>query len=318
MGRAVFALSILLTLLCSDVYGRTDTHGLHIASWNVENLFDTIPSPLHADDDFTPEGACHWTGHRYWSKLGKLSRIIAGLGGDRPCDIIGLCEVENDSVVYDLTRRTSLGRLGYEYYITDGPDARGINVALLYQPLRFRPLATCPIRVAPPKGERATRDMLHVTGLTYYGDTLDVVMVHLPSRKGGNTAAKYRRNIGERLSNYTDSLLSVRQRPRVVVMGDFNAEPKDAVFRKVLQNLRLLTAGLKGSYRFQREWSQIDHFLVNPDFATECRACVFSSPALLKETPTGVTPYRTFLGTYYQGGISDHLPIILTISQLND
>ena len=43
------------------------------------------------------------------------------------------CEVENDTVLRDLTRRSPLKELSYRYVMTHSPDLSGIDVALLYQ-----------------------------------------------------------------------------------------------------------------------------------------------------------------------------------------
>ena len=133
--------------------------------YNVENLFDTLHAPGCQDSDFTPEGSHHWNTLRYWGKLGRLARVIAGVGGATPPDLGALAEVENDSVLSHLTRRTSLSLLGYEYIITRSADVRGINVALLYQPYRFRPVSVDTFRVSPLHPRISpTRYLLHVAG----------------------------------------------------------------------------------------------------------------------------------------------------------
>lgn len=132
-----------------------------IMEYNVENLFDTIPSTTHADHDFTPQGSYKWTSIRYWSKVSRISRVVAATGDEQPADLVALIEVENDSVLADLVYRTKLHKMGYDYIVTHSPDVRGINVALLYQPQRFRIIHHDSVRVAPPqKEQRPTRDVL--------------------------------------------------------------------------------------------------------------------------------------------------------------
>ena len=77
-----------------------------IMEYNVENLFDTIPEPSCDDVAFTPQGEQQWDTRRYWAKQGRLARVIAAAGGDAPIELVGMVEVENDSVLYHLTRRT--------------------------------------------------------------------------------------------------------------------------------------------------------------------------------------------------------------------
>lgn len=313
MGRPVLIVTLFfMFLLCPQMSAQWNER---IACWNVENLFDTIPNPRCEDRDFTPQGRYHWNSHRYWYKLGLISRTIAGMGGASPCGLVGLVEVENDSVLHDLTRRTSLAKLGYEFLITHGPDVRGINVALLYQPMRFLPIVHDTIRVAPLDGGRWTRDILHVAGRISTGDTLDIFVVHLPSRRGGKSSQKYRDKIAAELTAFADSIQAARVAPHIIMMGDFNADSKDKIFPKFFRRYTSATKSLPGTYYFQREWSQIDHFVVNQYIIdnAELQAYVHKSPYLLKENATDDIPRRTYLGPYYQGGISDHLPIVLDI-----
>lgn len=254
-------------------------------AYNVENLFDTLHCAGRNDLPFTPKGEMAWSGQRYWGKLGKLARVIAACGGEQPAAVVALCEVENDSVVYDLTRRTMLGRLGYEFVMTKGVDRRGMNVALLYQPLLFRPLKVeCPRIPFNERREQPTRDLLHVTGELTNGDTLDVIVCHWPSRRGGVMATNgYRQRAAAIVRARVDALLETRQRPQVVITGDLNAFYPEACIKKVLRaeppkhskkssdnELYILTHKLvaangmvEGTYKFQGKWNQLDHFIIN-------------------------------------------------------
>ena len=120
---------------------------------NCENLFDCRHDTLKQDTEFMPEGSRHWTRSRYWKKLDNISRSIVACGMDGRewtlPDMVALCEVENDSVMYDLTRRSLLRGAGYEYVMTNSPDVRGIDVALMYSPFSFALISHFPIRVEP-------------------------------------------------------------------------------------------------------------------------------------------------------------------------
>lgn len=70
--------------------------------------------------------------------------------------------------------------------MTDSPDERGIDVALLYSPLSFRLLSYSFVRVTPPLDFQPTRDILYAAGMVATGDTLHVVGVHAPSRRNGS------------------------------------------------------------------------------------------------------------------------------------
>ncbi|MGM9688342.1 MAG: endonuclease/exonuclease/phosphatase family protein [Alloprevotella sp.] len=314
--------------------------------YNVENLFDTVPAALRQDESFTPQGAHRWTTSRYWHKQGGLARTIAAAGGSVPVDLVALIEVENDSVVRDLTRRTALARSGYDYVVTRSPDPRGINVALLYQPARFRPVSVDTLRVAPPhRRQLPTRDVLHVAGETVWGDTLDVLVCHLPSRRGAGGAEAYRDAVCRRMRSFADSLLRVRRRPAIVLTGDFNAGWPEACLTRHLdarlpeagrsheaEELYVLSHGLftprgvAGTYYYRSSWCRLDHFVVNGGLlgaqrrrgeaaygVAECRILDFDF--LLRAGPGGDVwvPAPTFRGTMYAGGYSDHLPLMLTL-----
>ncbi|MEE1214127.1 MAG: endonuclease, partial [Bacteroidaceae bacterium] len=108
-------------------------------SWNVENLFDCHDDPLKDDGEFLPESERRWTPARYWRKQDQLARTIAAVEPQNGWPLlVGMMEVENDSVLFDLTRRSPLRRAGYDFLVTQSPDIRGIDVALLYQPKVFR------------------------------------------------------------------------------------------------------------------------------------------------------------------------------------
>lgn len=318
---------VVLVILCSGIacsgFAQRD---FTVACWNVENLFDTIPSGIKNDQDFTPNGSCRWNGPRYWRKLSTVARTIAAMGGAEPCCLVGLVEVENDSVLRDLTQRTSLGALGYQYIVTHGPDVRGINVALLYQPFRFRPIGFDTLRIETNSDTRPTRDLLHVWGCMSPSrengscDTLDVMVVHLPSHRGGNAADKLRQNVANRLVQSIDSIVRVRTCPQVIVMGDFNASPDEKIFSQVLASFELLTGKLDGTYNYREEWSQIDHFLAAGRLTTlfSPQVSVFHAPYLERRVPQVKRPIpnRTYYGTHYHGGVSDHFPILLKLSPI--
>lgn len=338
---------VLLLLLAFAAIGRAQEESrFRVATYNVESLFDTIPSPRHGDSEFLPAAERAWHGGRYWKKLGMLARAIAAIGDVRPAALVALCEVEGDTVLTHLTRRTALARLGYEYAVTHSADERGMNVALLYQPELFRLLSVASLRVPYRAGkERPTRDVLHVAGLCLTGDTLDVFVCHFPSRRGGTRLTDpYRRRAAETVRRAADSLLDVRGRHNIIIMGDFNAYYPERCIAETLgaipvqevhatggaflrENLYLLTHGLKadggigGTYKYKGEWQTLDQIIVSGTLlspapghlftaSAACRLCAF--PFLLKNDRSGTpAPYRTYLGTFYQGGYSDHLPVAL-------
>lgn len=294
---------------------------MRIVEWNVENAFDTQHDEGHNDREFLPNGSHHWTNSRYRKKIDEVGRTIISLASqqtDIPA-IIGLCEVENDSVLVQLTERSALRSAGYRYIMTDSPDRRGINVAMLYHPTFFRPIRHHSIRVPSAQhGLSPTRDILYVEGRTTTGDTLHVFVCHLPSKTGGmKNTGKLRNLAAQTLRGGVDSLLAINSQARIIVMGDFNATPREPVFKKLIPPLRetLPTSRRElnrpiGTYKFQGLWSYLDHILVSPNILTLGQAHEARLPHLLNEEGA---PFRAFRGPSYIGGISDHLPLVLDI-----
>ena len=122
-----------------------------IMSYNIENAFDTIHDEGKNDYEYCDGGERKWSQYRLFQKLKSVGKVIAAADEKRPVDLIGLCEVENDTVMQYLTRRTSLKNLGYRYIMTNSLDERGIDVALLYSPFTFHPIEKNPFGLIPRK-----------------------------------------------------------------------------------------------------------------------------------------------------------------------
>ena len=141
---------------------------LTLVELNCENMFDCKHDSLKDDTEWMPDGKRKWTPARYWRKLNHIGQEILSCQEDGVPDLVALVEVENDSVLFDLTRRSLLRRAGYDYLMTSSPDVRGIDVALLYQPMTFRPICYDYLSISPLEGMRPTRDVLYVHGLIEY------------------------------------------------------------------------------------------------------------------------------------------------------
>lgn len=325
------------------LYGQVgkDTLTFRIISYNAENLFDCRHDSLKNDYEFLPDAVRHWNYTKYKKKLDAIARVIIATGEWTPPALVALCEVENDNVLRDLTRYSALREADYRYIITHSSDERGINVALLYQRGIFKLLSSHSYSVTKPrKDDRPTRDILHVSGLLLNKDTLDVFVVHFPSRSGGAKASEpYRLSAAQRLKDATDSLLQIRVHPQIIIMGDFNDYPHDKSIRKVLKAgvpptetdlidsktlyhllaRKSVSSKRFGSYKYQGEWGLLDHIILSgnllmknsPLYTTEDKADVLHAPFLLNEDKRygGKQPFRTYHGMKYQGGYSDHLPV---------
>lgn len=303
---------------------------LLVMFYNVENLFDCQDDSLKDDDEFLPTAIRHWHAGRFKRKMADISRVIVNSGRGAIPAIVGMCEVENEGVMRYLTRYSPLKQLGYRHVITDSPDKRGIDVALIYQREKFKLLASCPVRVdVAPAGAEPTRDLLHCCGLVATGDTLDVIVCHLPSRRGGSLAAsRARRIVADRLLAYADSLAAARASANIVIMGDLNTPAGDEWLGKSFDSgdYVLLTAAYAdstevGSYKYRAAWQTYDHIIANRRLRggrgrlSVTPARVVADGYLLTDDPKylGRKPRRTYVGMRYAGGVSDHLPVITTL-----
>lgn len=327
----------------------------------MENLFHPSDDSLAGDDEFTPTGIRRWNDFRYQKKLTSLAKVIVAAGGWDPPEAVGMCEVEGRRVLEDLAAHPILSRYGYRVIHRDGPDHRGTEVACLYREKRVGvgQWETIP-SVLARRGEH-TRDLLCLE-LVWGRDTLEMILVHLISKYGGEgVTAVPRREQVEQMVGLVDSLERKHPGRWKVVAGDFNDPPGalsmepvrrsgeardqksgDSKVRSPVEHridqtgigkaqgqkpgagpVRLIQvplSGAPGSYKYRGKWEVIDQFLVgkgNGNFEVEGR--IFSMPALMTTDASdgGKKPFRTYQGPLYQGGPSDHLPILLIISRLS-
>ena len=309
--------------------------------YNVENLFDTLDNPGTVDEEFMPEDEKNWNSDKYYDKLKNIARVISDVGdGDYPV-LVGLCEIENLSVLEGLTLATSLKDVAYQIVHKESPDFRGIDVALLFRPDVFKLLNynTWPVWI-PFSPDTRTREILYACGELPGRDTIHIFVNHWPSRSGGEVESRPKRIfVAEMLRTKVDSILLMDPDARIVITGDFNDEPTDLSIVSGLsafssfddpQNKRLYNTShflqkniSTGSYKYRGDWNMLDQFIVSGSLL-DTSANIYTSPFdvhlfekdyLLEKDDTflGVKPFRTYLGDYYHGGFSDHLPVYLDI-----
>jgi len=276
--------------------------------WNVENFFDTFSNPEKKDKEFTPEGSRHWTWRQFEKKRNGIAKTIiatADSTGVLP-SVIGLAEVENSMVIRQLVKFSPLAENGdWGYVHRESPDARGIDVALLFRKDVFHVLKVDSLRI----NEFATRDILYVKGLLESMDTVHFLVNHWPSQLGGkNNSSGRRKAAANVLSSAIDSIESDNPGARIIVMGDFNTDQPDVplVHPKTRMNA-------PGTIKYHGKWEKIDHFFTTENISGI--EAVFNPLFLLEDDKAylGVKPYRTFSGPRNIGGLSDHLPLLLII-----
>ena len=116
-----------------------DKRSYVIGFYNLENLFDTYDDPVKNDEEFLPDGANKWTEAKYQKKLANMAKVIKemALENGRYHTILGVSEIENRLVLEDLVMQPEIADANYQIIHYDGPDRRGVDVALLYKPEQF-------------------------------------------------------------------------------------------------------------------------------------------------------------------------------------
>lgn len=166
----------------------------------------------------------NWTSKHVALKVSQLARAVSLNQRSMVPDILGLCEVENISVVQALAKT-----LGYDprgVISTSSPDKRGIDVALIYRPspiLRYRSHKEYKLPISGAL-TKPTRNILEVEFIVGEKEQLFVYVNHWPSQGAPSPArvlaAKMLRSVIE---------ARVKQNPNanIIATGDFNTIPTD-------------------------------------------------------------------------------------------
>jgi len=306
-----------------------------IAFYNLENLFDSKDDPNTLDDDFTPKGIKHWNDKRYKQKIKKLGNVISQLGTEKSYfspALIGVVEVENDSVLTDLVNSKDLKNEHYGFVHYDSPDERGIDVALLYKKELFELInsETFPLYLQDEEGNRDyTRDILLVTG-KLNGELIYVLINHWPSRRSGEDKGEGKRiKAAVLVGNIVDEIHLKNEDAKIIIMGDFNDNPSNKSVKKHLVNNtfynpmeRLINIG-NGTLNHKKTWHLFDQIIFSKNFFNiETKkhsfkyAEVFDNYFLKKWSGKYKgNPFRTYIGKWYQGGFSDHFPVYVYLKK---
>ncbi len=318
-----------------------------IGFYNLENLYDTIDNPLENDDEFTPSGAKHYSGTIFQNKLFKLAYVLNQLGtADHPrgAAIIGVAELENDTVLNQLVKHFMLHNKQFHFIHFDSRDARGIDVGLLYQPDFFHPYIAQSLQVNLPgssKDAYYTRDILYVKG-QLSGETIHVYVNHWPSRRGGeDRSAPARAAAAKTCRQHIDSIRGKDAFAKIIVMGDLNDNPTDPSIQNVLgatgnqqtaSNQLLYNPWISfyqkgfGTLANRDVWGLFDQILLSNSWLRieadktknwhYVKAVIFQKPFMTENTGKYKGyPMRTWDGNQYRGGFSDHYPTYIVLKR---
>ena len=374
MVRGTTRFSVILTLLfvvlvgfsaCGSLGGgkgksAVEQHvysanaGFRVAFYNLENLFDTVDGP-NDDAEFLPASENRWNTERYQSKLKNMARVIDSIAPD----ILGVVEVENAFVLEDLRKHCHSMHVSqtvavenedrkppgsdFEIVHRESPDARGIDVALIYNRQKFYATGVYMTSVALADGYK-TRDIMRVhlvERLT--GDSLAIFVNHWPSRRGGAASAASRMAAAAALTQTLQNNPSIPA--NYLLMGDFNDDPEDPSITEGLQagdafhsivNLAFTARAADstiGTLAWHTGWNMFDQIMVSRPLyyanlhrhesdgnASQIASAmpninVYKRVWMLQHDGNKYDgwPLRTFAGKKYMNGFSDHLPVYTDI-----
>lgn len=309
-------------------HAEEDKNLYAIGFYNIENLFDTIDDPDTLDDDFTPNTEKNWTEKRYKKKLKKVGRVISNIGyeeiGYAPV-LLGVAEVENETVLRDLVNSKFLENKDYDFVHFDSPDERGIDVALLYRKDRFKVLHSeaHQLHLFNEEGQRDyTRDILHVHG-TLEGNEVHILVNHWPSRRKGTELTSYKRMAAAKKNiSIMENILANDPDARLIVMGDFNDDPKSESVKTMVATglynpMEILLTHSEGTSSYKDVWHLFDQIIISHNFLQggenpfQFKEAAIFNPESIQEYKGRFKglPFRTYVGKKYLGGFSDHFPV---------
>ncbi len=340
--KKFFFLGFLLAFCCGTFAQSKQYKVVNIGFYNLENFYDTVHQHGVNDYEFLPEGKKRYTGEVYLDKLNNLSSVIKDIGtaiSPEGLTILGVSEIENRGVLEDLANHPNLKSRNYKIVHYDSPDARGVDVALFYNPTHFTVIDSRPVRVdLPPDANgyrHKTRDVLWVKG-SLDGQTFHIFVNHWPSRLGGEAASAPNRAAAAQVCRQMiDSISQSEPNASIVVMGDLNDNPTNESITKVLKaggNQDKLKAGELfnpwvsfynkgiGTLAYQDAWALFDQIMISQALLAKkddqfrfYRANIFKRDDMIQSSGKYKGyPKRTYDFDNYAGGFSDHFPTFLT------
>ncbi len=311
-----------------------------IGFYNLENLFDIQHDEGKNDYDFLPDGSYKWDELKYNHKLHNMARALSDMGTDMlpiGCSVIGVSEVENSHALDDLVAQPELAERGYKYVHVEGPDRRGVDCALLYNPSLF---TVRDVKLVPYVQALAAESAYFPRGFLTVNGTLDeenvaFIVCHWPSRASGSF---YRESGGRQVKVVKDSLMRAIPGIKVMVMGDMNDDPQNRSMavelsakpeiKDVTDNdmfnpwWKILDSGT-GTLSYQGSWNLFDQIVLSPNLLdrngtrdystlTYMRCQIQRRDYLLQnEGQYKGSPKRTTAGGVWLDGYSDHLPVVV-------
>ena len=312
---------LLLFFTLSSFVSGSDL--LSIGFWNIENLFDIENDPSKRDDEFAIGGKKNVTIDIYELKIKRSAEVLADLN----VDILGLCEVENVSVLSDLNSNYK-GR-DYKIIHFDSPDERGIDNALLYDEDRFFIIASSAIENNLGSDDK-TRDIIYVKGM-YLDVPLHIFVNHWPSNYGGKEKAIPKRKVtAELLISKIKVIQKNDKLADIILLGDFNEDPSDENVKNlerlgfINQMSPLMVEEGKGTYVYKGKDHYYDQIIISSGLKTKQGLWVLNDSISILDKPKYRQqkgrykhyPFRFWAGNKLLGGYSDHLAVKISLRKV--
>lgn len=341
MRKQLLLLAMLLLAVMAQAQGtRYLVYG--VGFYNLENLFDTKHDAGKNDYEYLPDGANKWNDLKYQHKLRNMSKVLYEMGTDMlpqmGCVIIGVSEVENAHCLTDLCNQPKMKERNFQFVHVEGPDKRGVDCALLYNPRFFtvRNVKLVPYVYEREKDkDKATRGFLTVSG-TLAGEHVAVIVCHWPSRF---SESYYRECAGRQVYAVKEQLLKEDPNVKVIVMGDMNDDPTN---KSMTEGLRckaeikdvkagdmynpwynVLTKQKTGTLQYDGRWNLFDQIVMTPNLlhkegANDYNTLKFRRHQVFRRDYLFQTDgkykggtKRTHAGGVWLDGYSDHLPTVI-------
>lgn len=316
---------------------------LNVAWWNLENLFDheNAQRPDEVKSRLKSE-LKGWTAAIRDQKIAQLASIVDLMFGGSGPDILGVCEVENESVVTRLAQAIGVAGRSYKVATHESPDARGIDVSFIYDENKLTVTSTGHQVVI----KRArTRDLFYADLSIAGGPSFVAMANHWPSRTAGQYQSEpFRMLTGETLAFLLSEMLFGEDGDKlmpIIVMGDFNDEPFNRSMQEYLLGTRdpgrvrysrsghllnlmwpLMHGNDPGTYLFSSDWNMLDQFLVSygmlrgpsPIRVVQDSVEIFR-PAVMRGASGRPRKFgRPSKKNLDTGGYSDHYPIVVRLT----
>ena len=331
-------LSLLFLFVLTTLSAQEKRYELYsVGFYNLENLFDTIHDKGKNDFEFLPDGANKWGTLKYTNKVKNMAKVLNEMGTDvLPVGMaaVGVSEIENSRVLKDLVEHEILAPRGWDFVHIEGPDKRGVDCALLYNPKLFKPISS---KLAPYTTEDndttyKTRGFLIVSG-EMGGEMVHIIVNHWPSRYAKSPA---RERAGTLVRMLKDSLMTEMPDSKVLIMGDMNDDPDNKSMKSCLGAVRekeeiksasdlynpwwnILRKKGHGTLKYNGKLNLFDQIVLsgnaignNSSTLKLYKTEIFSRNYLFQQEGRykGNT-LRTHAGGVWLNGYSDHLPVIV-------